>query len=317
MHLDEGRAELDQDKFHDLLNKEMPELSKIANLSIERLFSEDSSEITPKHWIELSRFIESKYDMFDGFVVLHGTDTMAYSASALSFAMINLGKPIIFTGSQVPMSNIRSDARRNVVNAVELATHPIYEVAICFNDRLYRGNRTSKMNIGDFDAFSSPNFPPIAEIGIDIELHEVQKKPVHDLLCNPVFSDSIRVVKLFPGLNPARLQKPDPEITKAIIFESFGSGNFPVKGENSLLPFMKECRDNGCHVIITSQAAYDAVNLNLYASGRDAKKLGALSAGDMTTEATVTKTMFLLGNKLEDEAFKSQFITSISGERSR
>jgi len=317
MHLDEGKPELDQDKFHELLKKEMPELSTIANLNMARLFSEDSSEITPKHWTKLSRFIESSYEQYDGFVVLHGTDTMAYTASALSFSMINLGKPIIFTGSQVPMSNIRSDARRNVVNAVELATHPIYEVAICFNDRLFRGNRSSKMSIGDFDAFSSPNFPPIAQIGTDIELSKNQKKPVDDLICNPKFSDSIRVVKLFPGLNPGRLQKPDPSNTKAIIFETFGSGNFPVKEENSMLPFMKECRDKGCHVIITSQAAYDAVNLNLYASGRHAKKLGALSAGDMTMEATITKTMYLLGIGLEDEEFKSQFITSIAGERSR
>ena len=317
MHIDEGEPELDTDRFTELLLREMPELSTLADIEIDKVFFEDSSDIQHAHWKILSLHIQKRYDEFDGFVILHGTDTMAYSASALSFALNNLGKPVILTGSQVPMSNIRSDARRNVINAVELATHPIYEVAICFNDHLYRGTRATKMSIGDFDAFTTPNFPPIADIGIDIELSQSWKKPAHDLHVHPAFDDAIHLIKIYPGLNPDMLDCFDLSKTKAVIFEAFGSGNFPIKGDYSLLPFMEKCRENGTHVIITSQAAYDAVDLSQYASGREAKKLGALSAGDMTMEATITKTMYLLGSGLADEAFKSQFEKTISGERSQ
>lgn len=312
----EGRPELDIDKFTSLLHKEMPELSEISDLSTEQIFFEDSSDITPDHWQKLSRHIHRQYGTYDGFVILHGTDTMAYTASALSFSLINVGKPIIFTGSQVPMSNIRSDAHRNVINAVELATYPVYDVAICFNDRLYRGNRTSKMSIGDFDAFASPNYPVLGEIGIDIDLKQKYTKPAHALRCNPLFDNAIHVIKLYPGLNPEMLNCLDMTQTKAVILEAFGSGNSPMEGYYSLLPFMESCKSNGCHVIITSQAAYDSIDLNQYKSGRAAKKIGALSAGDMTMEATITKTMYLLGCGLADEVFKSQFEQNTSGERS-
>ncbi len=317
MHLDHDQPELDTNRFTELLLGAIPELSTIADIEIDKVFFEDSSDIRQEHWKELSLHIKKRYSEFDGFVILHGTDTMAYTASALSFSLRNLGKPIILTGSQVPMSNIRSDARRNLVNAVELATHPIHEVAICFNDHLYRGNRATKMSIGDFDAFASPNYPPLGEVGIDIELSQTWKRPAHDLHANPVFDDSLHVIKLYPGMNPVMLNYIDLNETKAIIFEAFGSGNFPMKGDKSLIPFMEKCRKNGCHVIITSQAAYDSVDLNQYTSGRAAKSLGALSAGDMTMESTITKTMHLLGSKLADDVFKSQFEQNISGERSQ
>jgi L-asparaginase len=317
MHSGSGKPELDIDKFTSLLHKEIPELSEIAEISTCQIFFEDSSDITPSHWEKLARLIYKEYSSYDGFVILHGTDTMAYTASALSFSLINLGKPIIFTGSQVPMSNIRSDAHRNVINAVELATFPIFDVAICFNDKLYRGNRATKMSIGEFDAFASPNFPSLADVGIDINLKQAYKKPTSDLRCNPVFDDQLHLIKLFPGLNPDTLGCIDLSSTRAVIIEAFGSGNFPVEGSHSLIPFMESCRDAGCHLIITSQAAYDSVNLNQYKSGRAAKAIGALSAGEMTMEATVTKTMYLLGCGLSGEMFKSQFELNLSGERSQ
>ena len=315
MHSGDGRPELDIDKFTSLLYDEMPELSTIADLSTEQIFFKDSSDITPLHWQKLSRHIQANYNQFDGFVILHGTDTMAYTASALSFSLSNIGKPIIFTGSQVPMSNIRSDAHRNVINAVELATHPIYDIAICFNDRLYRGNRASKMSIGDFDAFASPNFPVLAEVGIDIDLKHKYKKPSGDLTCSPFFDNSLHVIKIYPGLNPEMLDCLDLGRTKAVIMEAFGSGNFPIEGEQSLIPFMEKCITNDCRVIITSQAAYDSVDLNQYKSGRAAKEIGALSAGDMTMEATTTKTMHLLARNIGAEEFESLFESNIAGER--
>lgn len=316
MHSAEGRPELDLQKFTSLLHREIPELSEIADLDTEQIFFEDSSDITPVHWQKLSRHIQKYYNQYDGFVILHGTDTMAFTASALSFSLLNTNKPIIFTGSQVPMSNIRSDAHRNVINAVELATHPIHDISICFNDTLYRGNRATKMSIGDFDAFASPNYPVLAEIGIEIDLKKQYSKPSDDLQCNPVFNDAIHVIKLFPGLNPNMLQWIDLTHTKAVIIEAFGSGNFSIEGDYNLLPFMEACKSKACQVIITSQAAYDSVDLNQYKSGCAAKEIGVLSAGDMTMEATITKTMYLLGCGLAEEVFKLQFEQNLAGERS-
>ncbi|MEX0647698.1 MAG: asparaginase [Balneolaceae bacterium] len=315
MQPDINGPELQPEKWRDLLHKEIPELSKLASLDVKKVFFEDSSDINRHHWKQLAGFIFERYDAYDGFVVLHGTDTMAYTASALSFALRNITKPVIFTGSQVPMSNIRSDARRNLVNAVELATHPLREIAICFNDHLYRGNRSTKMSIGDFDAFTSPNFPLLAEIGLEIKWFRQGTSGNKTFEYNPEFDDALHVIKLHPNLNPRQLNYLEPDQTKAVILEAFGSGNMPMKGEYNLMPFIKSCREKNVHVIITSQAAYDAVDLNQYASGKEALKLGALSAGEMTMEATITKTMHLLGLGLADDEFNSQFMANLSGER--
>lgn len=315
MQLSSDGPELDSERWSDLLHSEIPELTRIADLNVEKVFFEDSSDINHSHWKILADTIYEQYDIYDGFVILHGTDTMAYTASALSFALLNSSKPIIFTGSQVPMSNLRSDARRNLVNAVELATHSIPEIAICFNDHLFRGNRSSKMSIGDFDAFSSPNYPHLAEIGIDINLSENILRPEGSFTHNPVFDDSLFLLKLHPNLKPVYLDWLDLKNIKAIILEAFGSGNMPVKGDYNLLPFIEKCRDHGVHVIVTSQAAYDAVNLDQYSSGRAVKKRGAISAGKMTMEATITKSMYLLGQNLDQQTFRNQFEKNLAGER--
>lgn len=318
MKLDSNGPELDPDKWGDLLQKEIPELSEIADLQVEKVFFEDSSDVNRTHWKKLAHAIRDHYDDADGFVILHGTDTMAYTASALSFALTGISKPIIFTGSQVPMSKIRSDARRNLVNAVELATHDIPEIAICFNDHLYRGNRSTKMSIGDFDAFASPNYPLLAEVGLDIQISDrvMMNSPTEPLACHPEFDDAVHVIKVYPNLRVPMLNAMDMSGIKAVIFEAFGSGNIPMKGEYNLLPFMEACRNSGCHVIITSQAAYDAVDLTQYASGKKAATLGALSAGEMTMEATITKTMHLLANTESDSEFRERFEADLAGERS-
>ncbi|MEX2463966.1 MAG: asparaginase, partial [Balneolaceae bacterium] len=316
MHFEQGSTELNPDKWIHVLYKEMPELQQIAHIDIENIFFEDSSDINHTHWTRLAGVIAKNIDRYDGFVILHGTDTMAYTASALSFTLRNLTKPVILTGSQVPMSTIRSDARRNLVNAVELATCEINEVAICFNDHLYRGNRSSKMNINDFDAFSSPNYPPLAEIGIKIQLSPNGfRNQTGKVQLLPHFDDAIHVIRLFPNLNPAMLDCLDLTRTKAVIFEAFGIGNMPIKGEYSMLPFVEKCIENNCHIIITSQAAFDAVNLDVYKSGKMLKKLGGLSAGDMTMEATITKSMHLLGLNLPNSEFREQFMNNLAGER--
>lgn len=316
MQLDSEGVQLDSHKWLDVLYKEMPELRQIADIEVESLFFEDSSDVNQTHWKLLAETIFKNRNSFDGIVILHGTDTMAYTASALSFVLQNLNIPIIFTGSQVPMSNIRSDARRNLVNAVEMATYPISEIAICFNDHLFRGNRCTKMSIGDFDAFSSPNFPPLAQIGININFSDNVRRDINESAsCSPLFDDAVHVIKVFPNLNPEMLDCINLERTNAVIFEAFGIGNIPIKGKYSLLPFVEKCRDSNCHVIINSQAPYDAVDLSQYSSGRELQKLGGLSAGEMTMEATITKTMYLLGHKVDDASFSKQFMNNIAGER--
>jgi L-asparaginase len=315
MDIKEGQQPtLNSEKWTELIYQAVPELSEIAQIEIEPLFFKDSSDINKVHWKKLSECICDKYDDYDGFVVLHGTDTMAYTASALSFALQNLDKPVIFTGSQVPMSNIRSDARRNLINSVEMATLPLPEVAICFNDFVYRGNRTTKMSIGDFDAFASPNYPPLAEIGLHIDMRNHTLTSSKPLQLFSDFSDQIFLLKIYPNLNPAFLEQINIDNIRALIIEAFGSGNFPIHGDRSLLPFFKKCIDNDILLVITSQAAYDAVELQNYESGRKALQLGALSAKDMTTEATLTKIMYLLARYPDGEKIIEQFNRNIAGE---
>lgn len=316
MHFDQQGSRLDPEKWSEVLYGEIPELEKIAEIDIRNLYFEDSSDLNHTHWTTLSREIYQELSYYDGFVILHGTDTMAYTASALSFTLQNLNRPVILTGSQVPMSKIRSDARRNLINAVELATCNFAEVAICFNDHLYRGNRSTKMSINDYDAFASPNHPPLAEIGIKIKLSEKVRvpgslSPVH----LPHFDNSLHVIRLYPNLNPAHLSLLPTGDMKAIILEAFGHGNIPSKGELSLLPFIQKLRSDGCHVIITSQAPYDEVDLDLYEGSRKVRDLGALSAGGMTMEATITKTMHLLGNNCSGNEFSERFMSNTCGER--
>ena len=212
------------------------------------------------------------------------------------------------------MSSIRSDARRNLVNAIEMATLPLNEVAICFNDHIYRGNRATKVSIGDFDAFASPNFPPLAEIGLKIEVKAEYREPEAPLKSLASFDDRLFLLKIFPGMNPVYLKGLDLTDLRAVVIEAFGTGNFPVKGDRSLLPFLERCVDRGITVAVTSQAPYDAVDLTQYAGGRKAMGIGALGAGDMTTEAAITKLMHLLAQGEGDEWIRQKFGTSIAGE---
>ncbi len=304
------------------LLKEIPDLARIADIDQKPLFNLDSSNMSPSHWTQLAEAILAEKHHYDGFVVLHGTDTMAYTASALSFALAGLGKPVIFTGSQVPLANLRSDARRNLINAVEVATLDLPEVCICFNDAVFRGNRATKMSIGDFDAFGSPNLAPLAEIGIEIRMSHVEPQDlVHgepqDLAALlPKFSSSVHILKIHPAISPDILDTLPTSGIQALIIEAFGSGNFPIVGPHNMLPLFRRCRDAGMHLIIASQAPYDAIQLSKYESGREAEALGMLSAGDMTLEAALTKTMYLLANAIRFPDFRTAFLTPLCGERS-
>lgn len=298
----------------DSLKQHIPELSEIAHIDCLDLFFKDSSDLSPADWVVLARAIEANYQQYDGFVVLHGTDTMAYTASALSFCFKNLSKPVIFTGSQVPLSVIRSDAGRNLINAVQMATLPFCEVALCFSDKILRGNRSTKMSIGDFTAFTSPNHPPLAEIGIDIHVKHALRPSGNAMECYPVFSEELMVMRLFPGIKPSRYISLLEESTRAVVISGYGSGNFPVSGEYSLLPFLQACLERNIFMVMASQAVFDAVDLEKYSSGRMARELGVLSAADMTMEAAITKMMFLLGRYSSPYQIRDAYVRSLRGE---
>lgn len=306
--------QLDREAWGKVLKNQIPELNKMADIEVEHLFAEDSSDIHHRHWQLIAETVEKHYDAYDGFVILHGTDTMAYTASALSFCLRNLDKPVILTGSQVPLSNLRSDARRNLINSIEIATMSLNEVAICFNDHVYRGNRSTKMSIGDFDAFASPNYPPLAEIGLHIELRDTQL-PANDqdLHITNRFDDRLLLLKSFPGLNSSHVN-PDWSQLRAIVLEAFGSGNFPLKDPEGIWPLLKKGFKNNILIIITSQAPYDSVDLTKYESGHRALDRGALGAGDMTVEATITKLMHLLGQSDDNDYIRKNFQEPIAGE---
>ncbi len=307
-------VELDPEAWSKVLYEEIPELSELAEITTFPLFFEDSSNLNTSHWIQLANCIQKKYHSYDGFVILHGTDTMAYSASALSFALKNLAKPVIFTGSQLPMSTIRSDARRNLVNAIELATMSFKEVGICFNDALYRGNRATKMSVGEFKAFASPNFTPLADIGINIKASVLEQFGTGELENTAKYSDEVFVLTAHPGLNPTLLNGLNLEDIRAVIIRGFGSGNFCVKGENSLLPFLDKCAQQNVTLAVVSQADYDSVDLTQYSAGRAALKHGAISCNDMTLEAALTKLMYLLAHFQSKSHIEELFQQSLVGE---
>jgi L-asparaginase len=298
------------------LLREIPDLSGIAELRVRPLFNLDSSNIGAAHWTRIAEAVRQEAAEADGIVVVHGTDTMAFTASALSFALRGLGKPVILTGSQVPLSVRRSDARRNLVNAVEVATLDLPEVAVCFNDLVFRGNRVTKMSIGEFDAFASPNHPPLARIGLDIKTAEGAgpgMRPVPVL--PPVFDESVHILKIHPAIRPELLASLPGSGLKALVIEAFGSGNFPITGPHDLLPVFRACAEAGIRLVIASQAPYDAIQLHKYESGRQAEALGMISAGDMTVEAALTKAMYLLAHPEAFPDFRSAFLTPLCGER--
>ncbi len=317
MTLKKDKIELDLEYWQELFDKEFPELNKIANIETTPLFFEDSSDLNPEHWIKIASCIEQQYHSYDGFVVLHGTDTMAYTSSALSFGFKNLSKPIVFTGSQVPMSRLRSDARRNLINSIEIATTDIPEVVICFNDHVYRANRSTKMAIGDFDAFASPNISPLAEIGLNIEISDRVLTPKGEFKNTSAFINDIFILTLFPGMNMDYLDCLKLDEIKGIIIRTFGSGNFPIKGSFSLLPFLEKCSKHEVIVSIVSQADFDEVDLKTYKAGRRAIELGAVGAKDMTLESAVTKLMYLLATESDKSKIKELYKTSLAGELTR
>jgi len=294
----------------------VPEIKKIAQIETLMPFNIDSSNITIHRWKILGKLILEQEKNFDGFVIIHGTDTMAYTASALSFMLLYFPKPVVLTGSQRPLAYIRTDARNNLINAVELAAAGIPEVCIYFGNMLFRGNRTTKVSTWRYDAFDSPNFSPLAEVGFDINLKISVTMP--DRKVEPFFNfdPSVSVLKVFPGcINDYIYTLLDSEV-RGILIEGYGSGTFPAESE-TLIPFIKEAVKKNKLVAINTQSIHGGITLELYESGKKALEAGALSCHDMTTETSIVKMMYLFGKyKHELEKIKIYYTKNLAGELS-
>ncbi len=300
--------------FFKTLKARCPELFQLADIELELFSNLDSSEMQPELWSRLAAHLHRRLPDFDGAVVTHGTDTLAYTASALSFMLPGLSKPVVLTGAQRPLGEIRSDARLNLIDAVLSALQGPPEVSICFDSHLYRGNRTRKVKVSEYDAFESPNFPLLGILGVDATFTPGlrQKGPfrLREKLESRVF-----LLKVFPGLDPALPLALLPQL-RGLVLEAYGAGNYPVDPSlgRSLLPLFKEARKRDVPVVVVSQAFRNGVDLTLYESGAAALAEGALSGGDMTPSAALVKLMQGLAYYPDREALARFIQTPIVGE---
>lgn len=310
--------------FHHLLDN-VPELRQLGS-SISTIQFEppiDSSEIEPSQWERLVYLISENYDLFDGFVVLHGTDTMAYTASAVSFMLENLSKPVIFTGSQLPVGVLRTDGKENLITAIEIASakHPdgspvVPEVCIFFENSLMRGNRTRKISAENFNAFASPNYPLLAQAGVHISYDESEIRHPDETLplkAHYAMDNNIAVLKLYPGISRQAVhQILDIPGLKGVVMETFGAGNAP-KSE-WFLAELREAIQRGIVIVNVTQCNSGSVQMGLYSTGNTLQGCGVLSGYDSTTEAAIAKLMFLFGHGLSPEAVAEAMNRSFVGE---
>jgi len=310
------------------LKNYVPELSRLR-FNIDSIAFEhpiDSSDIMPDDWKRIVQIIEAHYDKYDGFVILHGTDTMAYSASVLSFMLENLTKPVILTGSQLPIGKMRTDGRENLITALEIAVDKdskgnafVPEVCIFFQNFLMRGNRTTKVTADNFSAFNSFNYPILAEAGTHIKYeHYLIHHPVENT--TPQFhyhlNTDVTILKIFPGIsdNCVKAVFTNPYL-KGVVLETFGAGNVPV--HPSFLSIIEEAAKKGIVIVNVTQCASGSVEMSRYQGGKALETIGVLSGYDMTTEAAVTKLMFLFGQGLTLEEVKVQVHSSLAGEMTK
>lgn len=277
----------------------------------------DSSNISLNEWNKIGEKVYENYDNYDGFVILHGTDTMAYSASALSFMLENNSKPIVFTGSQIPLCELRNDARDNLITSIMIAASDINEVCLYFGGKLLRGNRSIKYSSDGLIAFKSPNYPLLGLAGINIEIDKNNLLPKENKRINLIRlkDNPIGVIKIFPGIQYNLFKNIMTKDLKAVVIETFGSGNIP-DNNGSLLPIIKQAFDNGILVVICSQCIHGKVALGTYETSNSLKQAGAISGYDITTEAAVAKLYYLLSKGLSKEEIKTQMETNIRGELS-
>ncbi len=309
----------------DQLSKQMPELEQIsADIDVHQFAPPiDSSDMTPRLWSHLVRIIADNYEQYDGFVILHGTDTMAYTASALSFMLENLTKPVILTGSQLPIGQLRTDGKENLITSIEIASakyddgRPVVpEVCIYFSGKLLRGNRSTKINADGFNAFDSFNYPHLADAGVTIVYHEeFILKPDYDKPMTPHFAldPNVVVFTLFPGIqdNIVRHVLDAPEL-RAIVMRSYGSGNAPQRPW--LMKMLSDASNRGVNIINISQCAEGTVEMARYDTGYQLKNAGVISGYDSTVESAVTKLMHLQGHYSDSNIIRMKMNQNLRGE---
>ena len=278
--------------------------------------------MSPKYWVDITEIIEKNYEKFDGFVVLHGSDTMSYTASAVSFMFENLSKPVIFTGSQLPIGDLRTDAKENMITSIEIASAQkngkplLCEVGLYFEYKLYRANRTTKMNAEHFEAFSSPNYPHLAESGVHMKFYEnliVKTRRFKKIKIRKKLEENIVLLKLFPGITK-KVVKSILEIEglKGIVLETYGSGNAPT--DKWFIDLLSKALKNGIKIVDVTQCAGGSVILGQYETSVELQKIGLISGKDITTEAALAKLMYLLGENIPNSKFKQVFESPLRGE---
>jgi len=311
----------------DKLLKHIPEINHLNCIVKSISFEEpiDSSNMNILNWVSLAEIIEINYHDFDGFVVLHGSDTMSYTASAISFMFENLSKPIIFTGSQLPIGDLRTDAKENLITSIQIASSQehekpvISEVCLYFEYKLYRANRTTKINAEHFEAFESLNFPPLGESGVHLKFSkhllfkpEIFNKP---LKVRKKLDNNIVILKIFPGITRAVVETIlSIKNLKGVVVETYGSGNAPT--EAWFVDLLKKTIKKGVYIINVTQCIGGSVILGHYETSEHLKKIGIINGKDITTESALAKLMYLLGQNIPKSEFKATFEAPLRGEMS-
>lgn len=299
------------------LNARIPEIREVADIEVQALFSMDSGDLQPSHWLAIARAVHAALarEELSGVVITHGTDTMAYTASALSFLLGPLPKPVVLTGAQKPLSDVRTDARTNLIEATIGATLPVPEIMIAFGSQLIRGCRALKADAWAFDAFGSPACAPLVEMGIGVQVAPHVRRAGSLRPLDERIEPRVLAVRVFPGLDPRLVVGAVRAGVRGLVLEAYGTGNLPNGAEGSLIPAIEEATANSVPVVVVSQCPRGHVELLRYQGGAAAAHAGAIDGGDMTVEAAVAKLMIGLGRYGSSAELRTYLLADVAGER--
>lgn len=309
-----GAVTLDEERTNRDLLAEVPSLGRLAELETKLLFQMDSANMQPSDWVRLAREVHAQLPAYDGIVMVHGTDTMAYTASALAMMLGPLPKPVVLTGSQKPLVEVRTDARQNLIDAALVATLGIPEVMIAMGSHAMRGARATKRDAWGFDAFDSPNCAPLVELGIGVEVAPHVRAPAELAGFDERLEPRVLAVRIFPGLDPELVRGALRAGVRGLVLEAYGTGTLPNLG-GSLIPVLAEARARGVPVLVVSQCLRGFVDLGRYEGGAEAEAAGAISGGDMTVEVALAKMMIGIARHGTGDELRAYLTTSIVGER--